>query len=72
MNKIYPEKVGHWVRRQECPPPKFPDECPACGSKALPDERPGWRRDYECGGAYKCKPQIQNHTEVFWGKCGRE
>jgi len=25
---------------------------------------------YACGGYYKRKPQIQNHTDYWWGKCG--
>ena len=25
---------------------------------------------YECGGYYRSKPQIQNHTDYWWGTCG--
>lgn len=24
---------------------------------------------YECGGYWREKPQIQNHTDYFWGRC---
>ncbi len=30
----------------------------------------GWWASYACGGSYTPKPQIQNHTEYFWGSCG--
>lgn len=27
---------------------------------------------FACGGYYTSKPQIQNHTDKWWGVCGKE
>lgn len=52
----------------------FRATCPACGA-ALVEEvnhpQVDYRRIaiYACGAAYNHKPQIQNHTEKWWGVC---
>jgi len=56
---------------------KFPTECPVCNAvtfapkklraAGLVDNGPL----YECGGQYTFKPQIQNHTNKWWGRCDR-
>jgi hypothetical protein len=49
-------------------PPVFPDACPCCGAAKTAED--AWRRvDYACGAAYTPKPQIQNHTDKWWGTC---
>ena len=70
MKAIYPELVGDWVGGKKAPPPKFPDVCPGCGAEVI---RPVSRRTavYACGGSYSPKPQIQNHTDKWWGHCKR-
>lgn len=53
----------------------FPTKCPACGAQCVSVKRiarvPAYQRTavYECGGAYTSKPQMQNHTEKWWGHC---
>ena len=50
--------------------PKFPKACPVCGAKqAGKVEEFGGGVRYACGGAYTSKPQIQNHTDKWWGLC---
>lgn len=49
-------------------PVVFPETCPACGA-ARTAERPGRDCSYACGGGYRDKPQIQNHTDYWWGSC---
>lgn len=69
---VYHEITGFRVERVEVPPPVFPPLCSCCRAKVLRDEYPGtrWvRREYQCGGTYEPKPQIQNHTEIWWGSC---
>lgn len=65
---IYPELVGFRVNGAKAPPPEFPHHCPVCDAEITIRHR--WNCRYECGGGYQSKPQIQNHTEKFWGKCG--
>jgi hypothetical protein len=49
--------------------PEFPETCPKCGAPVK------WESDgfhgptYECLGKYRSKPQIQNHTNKWWGHC---
>lgn len=52
--------------------PDFPDTCPACGAKEV-ERKMGWlgHNKYACGGGFKIKPQIQNHTDKWWGRCGK-
>jgi len=48
----------------------FPDTCPVCGAgiKEVPaDDMNG--PTYNCGGQYRVKPQIQCHTQKWWGTC---
>jgi hypothetical protein len=56
------------------PIPDFPKNCPACGAGASDNERTYYSpMTYACGGAYVFKPQIQNHTDKWWGACpGKE
>jgi hypothetical protein len=51
----------------------IPPTCPACGAllKSRKDVGEAWESvKYDCGGGYSSKPQIQNHHDVWWGKCG--
>lgn len=53
-------------------PVTFPDTCPACGAaKSAETGNGGWnaKAAYACGGSYESKPQIQNHTDKWWGSC---
>lgn len=65
-NFIYPElnqAVGNGK-------PNYPKTCPICGAGIAvyyADEYNG--PTYECGGQYQTKPQIQNHTDKWWGQC---
>lgn len=57
--------------------PDFPLTCPECGEEVIARSGPSvWPEFsavmYGCGGAYKHKPQIQNHTNKWWGSCGKE
>ena len=73
----YPELAGNKIRGNVKPPVVYPDECPACGAETVDDH--GFSvgtdsfptREYACGGKYEPKPQIQNHTDYFWGSCGK-
>lgn len=47
--------------------PTFPDVCPCCGAVATQKEDK--KVHYACGGSYTPKPQIQNHTDKWWGQC---
>jgi len=69
LNECYPELIGFRNRDADAPPPKFPDTCPTCNAPAT-TKQIGEAR-YECGGRYGPKPQIQNHTDKFWGRCGK-
>jgi hypothetical protein len=60
------------VENINSPPPDFPNECPCCGAEIAGGEHGGtpWASQiYACGGAYRPKPQIQNHTYIWWGHC---
>jgi len=49
--------------------PKWDKACPVCGA---PEDTPAEGRKgpkYRCGGQYTQKPQIQNHTDKWWGLC---
>ena len=59
---IYPEIC---VDRGESP--FLPESCPACGAEA--EKRGNNTVTYACGGSYRPKPQIQNHTDKWWGSC---
>lgn len=71
-NLIYPELVGYRVRDNDAPPPSFPENCPVCKAIKITSVFGilGYVK-YACGGGYSHKPQIQNHTEYYWGKCGK-
>jgi hypothetical protein len=49
----------------------FPIACPACGAGIVSavDDGSLSSASYACGAAYKSKPQIQNHTDKWWGTC---
>lgn len=75
MTKIYPEITGYMNRDRRSPPPAFPDECPVCKAprtftKVDADQWGVAHATYACGGRYDLKPQIQNHTNYWWGSCG--
>jgi hypothetical protein len=68
----YPELIGYHLRDRAAPPPPFPNQCPIC--RAVRVGMTGDARDndvalYECSGAYTSKPQIQTHTDYWWGSC---
>lgn len=68
-NLIYPE-ITQPVEVRTLP--DFPLRCPICGSpKTLSEKEMGYRVGprYWCGGQYTMKPQIQNHTDKWWGAC---
>lgn len=70
---VYPELSV----RNEHPTPAiiFPNACPVCGASVEygQDGGTGWALlRYKCGGQYSAKPQIQNHTLKWWGRCGDE
>jgi len=51
--------------------PEFPKSCPVCGACVV-ESSTEWCREmarYACGGEYTSKPQIQNHTNKWWGSC---
>lgn len=67
---VYPEV---WAERDA--PPVFPEKCPVCGGVRVQGSEPGATSysataSYFCGGKYELKPQIQTHTDKWWGKCG--
>lgn len=69
---VYPEIVGFLSRNREIGPPQFPDACPICGAKitdASREDELSAFASYACGGGYTIKPQIQNHTRIWWGVC---
>lgn len=53
--------------------PTFPNKCKVCGAKTKEEikSKSYWecKIEYECGGTYKHKSQIQNHTNKYWGNC---
>jgi len=51
------------------PMPTFPAACPACGAEGTPSTSYYDPVSYACGAAYTMKPQIQNHTDKWWGTC---
>jgi hypothetical protein len=64
---IYPEIYKRNELGQE---PEYPKACPACGAKTKSPEFDHYDGPvYECGGQYTFKPQIQNHTNKWWGTC---
>jgi hypothetical protein len=85
---IYPEIVGYRARGTVIPSPSFPAACPnpACNAERTCllvcrlgqyiEARDGATdvqgAEYACGGTYSIKPQIQNHTNYFWGTCGKD
>lgn len=64
---IYPELVGFMYRGNPIPPVAFPPKCPVCDSPLVQLEELSCT--YTCGGGYSPKPQIQNHTDIWWGQC---
>lgn len=70
--KKYPELQGYRIRGQPAPLVEFPGMCPCCGSQLVEEIHDGWTdcATYACGGRYGPKPQIQDHTLVWWGSCG--
>jgi hypothetical protein len=69
---IYPEIAIGRVERARFPL-EFPATCPACGARKTSEEKHLLRSfaHYACGGKYEDKPQIQNHTDKWWGSCPR-
>ena len=55
--------------------PTFPVLCPVCDEPIESLENKGssvaCSVTYKCGGRYTYKEQFQNHTEKYWGKCGK-
>ena len=50
--------------------PDFPGVCPCCQAGVREYGEFHWSAPvYGCGGQYRQKPQIQNHTDKFWGSC---
>lgn len=50
--------------------PEYPKTCPLCGVGIGKDNRDHFQGPvYKCGGQYSLKPQIQNHTDKWWGSC---
>jgi hypothetical protein len=49
--------------------PNFPETCPSCTSSVKKDMDHFHGPTYECGGQYRNKPQIQCHTNKYWGHC---
>lgn len=62
---------GAWVPKQATPTP--PATCPACGASSIEVDATVYQQlaRYSCGGAYNYKSQIQNHTDKWWGHCGK-
>ncbi len=68
--RSYRELIGNKCRGNKHPPVELPDKCPVCDAKATVKKDGQFaKRMYECGGSYSMKPQIQNHTDYFWGSC---
>lgn len=65
---ILPE-IWRNIRDRNEPAPSFPDTCPACGAVATMHGDYYSPVAYACGAAYTEKPQIQNHTDKWWGSC---
>lgn len=62
-----------WVDVKSTTPVTFPNRCPICKAPITLRKSEGTRWEtviYLCGGAYISKPQIQNHTDKWWGSCG--
>ena len=50
--------------------PFFSETCPICGAIIREDNQDYYKGPiYECGGQYTFKPQIQTHTDKWWGSC---
>jgi len=49
--------------------PVFPPACPRCGAAQAGTPFPWTGPTYACGAVYAPKPQIQNHTDKWWGVC---
>ncbi len=65
--EVYPEIA---VRKDADQRVTFPVDCPTCGSLIVMSDDTGWDGPiYGCGGQYTIKPQIQNHTDKWWGVC---
>ena len=67
--KLYSEI---WVSNDGKTKPVLPDTCPICGAtKVEGNDGTAFRawREYACGGCYTEKPQIQTHTNKYWGSC---
>ena len=66
---IYPE-LWQARRPEQGPTPVFPEACPACSAPAVEHGKLHYHPvTYACGGGYDEKPQIQNHTDKWWGYC---
>lgn len=68
----YPELIGYKCRGLKHAPPKIPPKCPVCNAKKIGGKFSDRyaKIKYACGGGYHPKPQIQNHTDYWWGTCG--
>ncbi len=73
-SRSYPQLVGYQCRCEKIPPVMLPHFCPVCYAPEKERKNIGSGHDivnYECGGVYEPKPQIQNHTDYWWGHCGK-
>lgn len=72
-SKIFPELTGFLSRDQTIPAPQFPKQCPGCGDGIATEWKNGANTtvevEYDCGGIYEEKPQIQSHSRIWWGRC---
>jgi len=73
--RVYEELIGYRNRNVTVGAPDFPKTCPTCSapftriSTGNVYDAGAW---YSCGGKYERKSQIQNHTDYFWGECGKQ
>jgi len=64
---IYPELASPTKKHTT---PDWPLKCPCCGASRRRKSKDRYHGHvYRCGGRYTLKPQIQNHTDYWWGSC---
>lgn len=64
-SEYYPERCMPMGEDTE-----YPEVCPICGAGIKNGDRTHYKGPiYECGGQYKMKSQIQNHTDKWGGFC---
>jgi len=64
--EIHQSSDSKWIK------PEFPDACPCCGETLIvPDDPQEYYTgpQFACGGKFEFKPQIQSHTDKWWGTC---